>query len=221
VAGGGAGKAAGDGVDRDLALAALHKRQAGVTPSRREAAALARVEAQQEEARRWAYYRSIPQKHWREMSGRQTKVLHDQAELYGIPFGGATIDLPAVARRLHDFLAEHAQVFAALRTPAGSAGGGDDDAALAVRLLRAKTAEKEADARRKRVAADRAEAAVVARPDHEAALEALVRACAAALRGLAAECGALAPQHEQDFGARAERRLGELADMVAGRKARG
>ncbi len=42
------------------------------------------------------------------MSGRQTKVINEQAERYGIPFGGATINLPTVVRALHDFLADNA-----------------------------------------------------------------------------------------------------------------
>ena len=52
-------------------------------------------------------------KHWRLMSGRQTKVLNEQAERYGIPFGGRTINLPNVVRALHDFLAANARKLAA------------------------------------------------------------------------------------------------------------
>lgn len=74
--------------------------------------ALKRHEKSKEERLRWQYYRSIPQKHWRTMSGRQTKVLNEQAVRYGIPFGGAAIDLPAVVKALHDFLADNAQKLA-------------------------------------------------------------------------------------------------------------
>ena len=95
-------------LDKELAAAAYRKVMAGRTPTARERAALKRYEAEQEERRRWRYYRAIPQKHWRAMSGRQTKVLHEQAERYGIPFGGRTIRLPAVVRALHDFLAANA-----------------------------------------------------------------------------------------------------------------
>jgi hypothetical protein len=42
------------------------------------------------------------------MSGRQTKVINEQAERYGIPFGGRTIDLTKVVRALHNFLAVNA-----------------------------------------------------------------------------------------------------------------
>ena len=76
--------------------------------TRAEREALQRHEKAKEEKLRWQFYRSIPQKHWREMSGRQTKVLHEQADRYGLPFGGATVDLPAVVRALHDFLADNA-----------------------------------------------------------------------------------------------------------------
>ncbi len=41
------------------------------------------------------------------MSGRQTKVLKEQADRHGIPFGGATVNLPEVIKKLHDFLAEN------------------------------------------------------------------------------------------------------------------
>src|SRR4029078_913192 len=95
-------------VDRELAQRAIKKINAGQTPTVQEHASLKRFEKQREEQLRWQYYSSIPQKHWREMSKRQTKVINEQAERYGIPFGGATISLPAVVRAFHDFLAANA-----------------------------------------------------------------------------------------------------------------
>jgi hypothetical protein len=73
-----------------------------------ERAALKRHEREKEERLRWQFYKTIPQKHWRQMSGRQTKVLREQEERYGLPLGGPTVNLPALARALHDFLAENA-----------------------------------------------------------------------------------------------------------------
>lgn len=96
-------------LDRELASRAYRKVMAGETPTVQERAALKRFESEQEEQRRWQYYESIPQKHWRQMSGRQTKVLHEQAERYGLPFGGRTINLSKVVRALHDFLAANAR----------------------------------------------------------------------------------------------------------------
>ena len=98
-------------LDRELATKAYRKVMSGETPTAQEKAALKRYEKEQEEQRRWQYYESIPQKHWRQMSGRQTKVLNEQAERYGIPFGGRTINLSKVVRALHDFLAANARRF--------------------------------------------------------------------------------------------------------------
>ena len=92
-------------LDNDLALAALQKRQRGETLSAKELSAIKRFDKRREEKQRWEYYASIPQKHWREMSGRQAKTINEQAALYGIPFSGATINLSLVVRALHDFLA--------------------------------------------------------------------------------------------------------------------
>ncbi|WP_417851060.1 hypothetical protein [Thalassoglobus sp.] len=100
-----------DQLDRQLANSAYRKVMAGEQPTAQEKAALKRYEKEQEETRRWQYYESIPQKHWRQMSGRQTKVLNEQAERYGIPFGGRTINLPQVVHALHDFLAANARKF--------------------------------------------------------------------------------------------------------------
>ena len=96
-------------IERKLAADAYRKAMAGETLSVRERSALKKLEKDQEEKRRWQYYGSIPQKHWRKMSGRQTKVLNEQAALYSLPFGGPIISLPDVVRALHDFLATHAQ----------------------------------------------------------------------------------------------------------------
>ncbi|MCA9016785.1 MAG: hypothetical protein KDA77_15740 [Planctomycetaceae bacterium] len=96
-------------LDREMASRAYRKVTNGETPTVQERSALKRYEKEQEEQRRWQYYGSIPQKHWRQMSGRQTKVLHEQAERYGIPFAGRTINLNDVVRALHDFLAANAR----------------------------------------------------------------------------------------------------------------
>src|SRR4029079_4755941 len=76
--------------------------------TREERAAPKGLQKAKEERLRWQHYPTIPQKHWREMSGRQTKVINEQADRYGLPFGGPFINLPALARALHDFLATNA-----------------------------------------------------------------------------------------------------------------
>jgi hypothetical protein len=112
---------ASEKVQIELAQSAIAKMRAGKTPTRQEAAALKRVEREREEAARWDFYRTIPKKHWRMMSGRQEKVLNEQAERYGLPIGGAVIDLTSFVKRFHDFLAENARKLA-MATGADSEG---------------------------------------------------------------------------------------------------
>jgi hypothetical protein len=95
-------------VDADLVAKAYRKVMDRQDLTKEERAALKRHEREKEERLRWQYYASIPQKHWRQMSGRQTKVINEQAARYGIPFGGASINLALVVRGLHDFLADNA-----------------------------------------------------------------------------------------------------------------
>lgn len=100
---------ASEQIDRELAIAALQKRKAGQQPTARELAALKRIDKGKEEQQRWEFYRTIPQKHWREMGGGwQAKILQEQADRYGLPIGRAIIDLPAVVLALRKFLAANA-----------------------------------------------------------------------------------------------------------------
>lgn len=99
-------------IDRELARSAIQKRKQNQMPSSRELSGLRRYEKQLEEERRWEYYRSIPAKHWKEMSGRQARTINEQAVAHGIPFAGREINLPDVVRAMHDFFARHAQKLA-------------------------------------------------------------------------------------------------------------
>ncbi len=49
----------------------------------------------------------VPKKLWVQWSGRQYKILDEQAQRYGIPVGGPSIDLAEVAVWIHDLLAAH------------------------------------------------------------------------------------------------------------------
>lgn len=91
--------------DRALVKSALEKMNAGKSPNAREGAAIKRAESSNEEARRWAFYRSVPKKHYREMSGRAARVLIDQADTWKIPCKGPTVDVTAVVKWIHDFIA--------------------------------------------------------------------------------------------------------------------
>lgn len=102
-----------DPADRELARSALDKRRNGKRPTREEERALRRIEAAQAEAARAEAFGSITKKEWQAWSGRQQKILNEQAARYGIPIGQAIIRLPEVVLWLHDFLAENAAKLAA------------------------------------------------------------------------------------------------------------
>ena len=69
-------------LEQDVARRAYRKVMEGQELTREEHRALKRHEADKEERLRWKFYQSIPQKHWRQMSGRQTKVINEQADRY-------------------------------------------------------------------------------------------------------------------------------------------
>ena len=108
-------------------LSALEKQRVGKAPNHAEKRALRKWEVEREEFARWKHYRTIPQKHWRAMSRRAAKVINEQATLYGIPFDGATIDLPRVVRALHEFLARNAARLSASSEDALLYSGGSSE----------------------------------------------------------------------------------------------
>jgi hypothetical protein len=117
-------------MDQELVARAYRKVMAKEELTAAERTALKRHERDKEERLRWQYYGSIPQKHWRSMSGRQTKVINEQAQRYGLPFGGPTINLPSLARALHDFLADNALKLSRDDEDPLMAGGGTGSPAL-------------------------------------------------------------------------------------------
>ncbi len=125
-----------DQLERRLAADALRKIQLNQVPSSKETAALRRVKAADEEQKRWEFYGSIPKKHFREMSGRQTKQLHEQAERYGMRGIGRTIALPEFVKWVYDFLAKHAYKLSSEDDP--MMGGGNSPALEEYRRERTK-----------------------------------------------------------------------------------
>jgi len=101
-----------ESLDRDLAVSAIEKKRAGKSPTAREAAALKRVEDSRAAAERDRAYRHCPKIDYCRMSGRPTRTLHEQAERYGLPLRGDTINLNDLLKAFHDFLAKHAMLFA-------------------------------------------------------------------------------------------------------------
>ena len=113
-------------IDRDLAASALRKRSAGGNPTGAERGALKRIEAAKEHDLRWQYLHTTRKKDYLEMSGRQAKVVNDQARRYGIPLLGRTIDLAAVIHWVHDWLAENARKLSAIEMDEDPAFAGGD-----------------------------------------------------------------------------------------------
>lgn len=99
--------------DQQLAKAALEKRQRGEKPTREEDAALGRIKKTSEESARISHFSAVRKGEWSKWSGRQVKVLNEQAARYGIPIGGPTISIQEVALWLHNFLADNAVALAA------------------------------------------------------------------------------------------------------------
>lgn len=90
-----------------LVQAALAKKRSGGKLKRDEQRAIERYQRDEEERARKRAYGAIPKKLWVQWSGRQHKVLDDQARTHGMPVSGETIDLPAVVQWLHEFLADN------------------------------------------------------------------------------------------------------------------
>lgn len=130
--------------DRELVAAALEKRRAGQTPTRAEARALARFQREAQAQQRRDALAACPKKLYCELSGRQVKVLNEQAARYGIPCGSATVDLGAVVRWLHDFLARNKTLLSGASEDPLLAGASQQ---LKDDYVRAQVAEKREKAR--------------------------------------------------------------------------
>lgn len=108
-----------DRVDTEVAAGARIKMAAGESLTVVERAALKRVDRADEEDRRIEYYQTVPKKHYIQMSGRQARVLNDQADRYGFALRGRTVDLFKVIRQVHDFLADNAKILSKERNSSG------------------------------------------------------------------------------------------------------
>lgn len=66
---------------------------------------------------RMALYRAVPQKDIRELSGWQTKSLHDVQNDYGLPIGGPKTDLEVFFHALRQFLIRHGKAIRESQNP--------------------------------------------------------------------------------------------------------
>lgn len=207
-------------IEQELAASAIAKRKSGRTPTARELSALKKHEAKIEEERRWLYYESIPQKHWRQMSGRQAKVLQEQADRYGIPFGGATVNLAEVVKATHDFLASNAKKLAKSDLPDGI-DPNDPDAA--VWLGDAKPGDwldrvRRATALQKELEYDRAKKQLIPRDDVRQILQRIANIIQAMGDTLGRHYGNDAVDAVNEALENIEREVGEMNDGIDGQQ---
>jgi len=106
-----------------LVQSAIKKHRAGQKLSRQETTAWKRFEREEDQRRGLRFVETVPKSLYCEWSGRQTKILHDEADLYGMPLRGSTINLPELIRWLHNFLAQHKHELPGL-VKEGAAGDG-------------------------------------------------------------------------------------------------
>lgn len=190
--------------DRALVLAALERQKRGEKPTREESAALRRAQAARTAELQREHYAAIPKKLWRQWSGRQHKVLDEQAARYGLPIAGPTIDLAAVARWLHEFLAANARKLA-----------GSDDADFAGATSPALERKRLADAKRSELAYERELGLWVRLADLHATLARLLPILRTAGDALLRQFGAAAQQVLNDALDNCERETGRLLERYA------
>jgi hypothetical protein len=94
-------------LDIQLIREAQKRKAEGKLPTPQQQAAIKRADRDREERLRIEYYKTVPQKHYVRLSGRQPKVLNGQKALYGIPCSEKIVNLFELIKWFHDFLAAH------------------------------------------------------------------------------------------------------------------
>ena len=127
---------------RELAESAEEKNANDGTPTQAELKAWKKYTAFQRDKYGTQFVENVPKSLYLKWSGRTTRVLHSQADVYGFPLRGAIIDVPKVIAHLHYFLKDNQ-----FKLQAGEVQNEDDEQR---RLHRAKAdmAEDERDLRR-------------------------------------------------------------------------
>jgi hypothetical protein len=127
-------------LDIQLIREAQKRKAEGKLPTPQQQAAIKRADRDREERLRIEYYKTVPQKHYIRLSGRQAKILNGQKALYGIPCSEKIVNLFEVIKWFHDFLAQHGSKI--LKDQAEGLLGGPPTASLErLRLIKAKREE--------------------------------------------------------------------------------
>lgn len=90
-----------------LAKSYLDKQAKGEKTTRAEFYAYRKLRKQHDAKARLEAFDTVTQAEWKLWSNRQAKIVNEQGRRYGAPFAAATFSIRAVARWLHDFLADN------------------------------------------------------------------------------------------------------------------
>ncbi|MBI2424180.1 MAG: hypothetical protein HYV27_15220 [Candidatus Hydrogenedentes bacterium] len=93
--------------EREAMRSALARRNGGIPLTQEDRRWLRKAEKLHAQALRIQVFKAVPKGEYADISGRQVKVLNEQASRYGLPLAGATVDLTVLIPRFHDFLAEN------------------------------------------------------------------------------------------------------------------
>ena len=91
----------------DEVLCGLVRLRNGQRLTTRQSRALSRWQRSWLSAIRESLYAALPTQLWQKSSGCRRQQIDEQGQTYGLPIAGKTINLPALARALHRFIAEH------------------------------------------------------------------------------------------------------------------
>jgi Fe-S cluster biosynthesis and repair protein YggX len=196
-----------NGTAKKTPPAAPKKKKAAVkkTPTQRQQRTEKKTEKKNQEELQEKIYAAVPKKLWQEWSGRHYKVINNQADNYGAPLRGTSIDLPKLARWLHDFLAENSE-----RLKQRSAQGGPTDA----ELNEAKLHFTQERTRIAQLTADQRGGQLLPREEVHALFSLIAGVFRQATETLLKRCGEDAHQIMADAVAEAEARLDELEQQA-------
>ncbi|MEM9346608.1 MAG: hypothetical protein AAGB26_08320 [Planctomycetota bacterium] len=91
-------------IDKGLVTSAIDKLETGGQPSAREMEALRRAVRTCGQVDRNRHYRAIPIGEYASMTGLTMNEIKQQADLYGLPLHGETVDLGKLLPRFYDLL---------------------------------------------------------------------------------------------------------------------
>lgn len=95
--------------DEEKAIAALKKIRANEKPTRDEAQALARIQKKQKEELWTTGMKSVPLRVFCALTGRKPNQIRMQAQRYGMPISGDTVDLYQFLAWVYDDIAKNAR----------------------------------------------------------------------------------------------------------------